>query len=321
MALDELKLDACRQTKAEPLASPAQGDEIVLQFFRPDAAVDVAIDRRGERRPQCSTTVNAAPATRFRPDTSPIFRPKTASVLTFQPWSREIGLSKKSNPFRRMPWPIGRPSRRPIRRRSSEIALAKSIQTNSPLRLVISAGGGPDSSVKLFGRPSSPWSVCAMYRSAGRSTRSDLPLRIACKRTAARTCTDSIPRGSAIDATLLGDRALAGTIDDAALVFVVDDAAPELSVKIADENRQFSGVLHLDAEISDTSLIETYHIRCKPESEFGSLACYFSTPRQEPVQWKLATVEDDDATRIVSQAVNSFSSGLASRAIAGRGRR
>ena len=49
LELVELTLAGCRQTKAEPLAAPSVGEAIALQYFRPDADVNIALTHHGER--------------------------------------------------------------------------------------------------------------------------------------------------------------------------------------------------------------------------------------------------------------------------------
>ena len=64
LELNALRLQGARQTKVEPLAAPLAGEAITVQFFRPDADVQVAIAPQPERlRFRSGTTIDVRGST------------------------------------------------------------------------------------------------------------------------------------------------------------------------------------------------------------------------------------------------------------------
>ena len=307
LALDGLTLHGCRQTKAEPLPAPSMGDAIAIQYFRPDADVEIGLARGGERlQSQCGTSIDVRGGTmtgrfladitaengecfKLSADVSPswiIDSVETVPADSLADWSYTPG----AGPAARL-----------------DITLAKSIRPDRPLRLLV--GGrwrrAPRGEQLRF---SDLEMVTLRGVTASRcvsAVHSAAPFQL--QTTGGQELLRLDPaRLSRIDAALLGG----GPIADGTLSFVDDEAAQDLTVTIANEVPRFSGSVHLDAQVSDTALVETYRIRCQPESaELDRLLVHFSRRRDEPIRWSLVTPDNEGTTGNASFTGATFTNG------------
>ena len=304
LELDELTVRGCRQTKAEPLPAPSVGDAIAIQYFRPDADVEIDLARGGERlKAQSGTSIDVRGGTmtgRYLADinaengecfklsagVSPswiIDSVETVPADSLADWSYAPGAGSAAR---------------------LDITLAKSIRPDRPVRLLV--GGRWRRSPR------------------GEQLRSGDLKMVTLRGVTASRCVSAVHAAAPYRLQTSGGDELvrldprdfrrptrhfwaALSIADGTLAFVDDEAAADMTVTMANEIPRFSGAVHLDAQLSDTTLVEAYRIACKPESaELDRLLVHFTRRRDEPVRWNLVTPDSEGATANASFTERSF---------------
>ena len=276
LELNGLTLRGCRQTKTEPLTAPAVGDAITLQYFRPDADVDVALARRGQRlEAQSGTMIDVRGGTmtgcclvdvtaqegecfELAADVSPswiIDSVESVPANSVADWRYKAG----NGPAAQL-----------------DISLLKSIRPDRPLRLIVSGRWRRAPKGERL-RPNDLQLVTLRGVTA---TCAIAAIHPATPYRSQTTGAEGLHRLdpahlAAADASLLGGAPIA----DGTFVFVDDEIGEGLTVAVATETPRFSGAVHLDAQVADSTLVESYRLRCKPESaELGSIACSLLAP-------------------------------------------
>lgn len=316
LELDELTLKGCRQTKAEPLPAPSLGDAISLQYFRPDADVNVAIKRRGDRlQVRSGTTIDAGGNRLTGHYVADVSAQEgecfSLSAGVSPDWIIDSVETVPTDALADWSYKPSAGSAFPL-----EIALAKSVRPDQPVRLIINGRWRRAPPGERL-RPNDL--ALATLREAPATRRvvavhPGPPYRL--QTTGAETLHRLDPKQlSAIDTALLGG----GSIGEGTLLFVDDEAADDLAVRLANDTPRFSGTVRLDAQITDASLVEAYRIRCKPESaELDRLLVHFSRRREEPMRWTLVD-SDSGATQAGNRVAIGRPSASDASGIAGIG--
>ena len=292
LELNELTLRGCRQTKTEPLTAPAVGDAITLQYFRPDADVDIALARRGERlQAQSGTMIDVRGGTmtgrclvdamaqegecfELSADVSPswiIDSVDSVPANSVADWSYKAG----NGPAAQL-----------------DISLAKPIRPDRPLRLIVNGRWRRAPRGERL-RPNDLQLVTLRGVTTTRGIAAIHPATPYRLQTAGAEGLHRLDPAPPCDVRRGAARAVV-RLPSGALVFANDDeAARGLDRHGGDGNTPFyAGSVHLDAQVADSTLIESYRLRCKPESaELDRLLVHFSRRRDEPIRWNLATAE------------------------------
>ncbi len=270
------------------MPAPSAGEAIGLQFFRPDADVQIALARRPDRlQARSGTTIEVRGGTmtgRFVADLTAL-EGDTFSLAADVPaswiidsvesapagdvirWNRQIGAGQNTR---------------------LHIAFDRAIRPAAPFRLVISGRwrrpplgarlrladlkmvtlNGPIAARRLIAiHPEAPYQL--------EMTGADLLKRF---------------DPNQID---LADAELVGP-GHGGLAFVDNDSAADLQVEIGSQLPRYSGSVQIDARVEDTALVESYRLTCTPESaEVDRLLVHFSRRRGEPPRWSLAAAETE----------------------------
>ncbi len=289
LQIDDLQTHGCRQTKAEPLASPARGEMIGLQFFQPDADVDIVLGRQADHfEARCATAIDARGSTiggRFAADLRAIdgecfsLEARVAASwivdsVESTPPNLLSGWTQES-----LPEGIAR-----IR-----LTLNRAIRGDRPARLTLSG---------RWRRPPRGESLklddMEMVHLLGIKTvrqvvalHAGAPYRLEMKDDGLAQRLD-IQQLDAADVALLPGLAAGSTL------FVASGAAPEMAVTIGTETPHFAGDVHLDVRVGNDTLTETYTFSCSPEStEIDRLLIKFSGKQSEPLVWSLGGAKAD----------------------------
>jgi hypothetical protein len=283
LELNALRLQGARQTKVEPLAAPLAGEAITVQFFRPDADLQVAIAPQPERlQYRSGTTIDVRGST--------MSGRYVADIAAIQGECFELEADIAPS------WIIDSVDSIPAgavadwNRAGSDNAVGR-------LRINLSKSIRPERSLRLV--------VRGRWRRAPLGERlhpDDLEM-VGLRRIKAERRLAVIRLATAFRSQFIGADGL-HRLDlkhldpaDAALVgdepggsaLVLDDAAVGLAVALDSETPRFSGEVQQVVKVTDRMLTESYVFHCTPESaELDRLLIHFSRARAEPLHWRLA---------------------------------
>ena len=297
LELTSLDLDGCRQTGLSrgTAARPQKG--LTVQLYRPQARIVAAFSRPPPQLAVMSGTSIELGTTLVTSRLVADFRCTSGSVFRLEgtvPAGWIIDSVDSEPPDVVDYWSLDSSG---DGRRELHIRLRESLRPQQQLRLVVSGqhpGKGPAASwdvgsLKLinFERATTQRELVAV--------RPETPLQL-------RLSGDSELTRFEPDALNDTDASLVAA-QDGDLVFDGATASRRVNVSLSRETPQFDADLEVDAVVVDGRLLETYRIRCAPESSYvDRITSHFSQTRDEPLKWSL-TGEGDvalDATRLVA---------------------
>ena len=314
LALVDLAVQEGRQVQTSPLPPPQSGQMAEFQWFSPDAAIDVCLvqaesplefdsgttlELSGEdMAAEVTARFRLAQGQRFQIEATVSDRWTVDSVETvpanaLEDWNvqrREPDFPEKATE-KQVPG---------LRSDSDEtcdafapkarltIRFAKSLSAQRPLKVIIQARHHYSPLGRTLSRDDVvPIEFCGA--SGGRhlvSIRAAEGYRLQWTEPERLTRVD--PQNlTAGELDLFDDR-------PEGMVFVDDAPAASLAVAVVPQAPSYSAAIHVEAEVTDTGVRESYAIRCLPEgTKVDRLLVQFSQPRDIPLLWDFAPHEDD----------------------------
>ncbi|HEV2971624.1 MAG TPA: hypothetical protein VGY55_16730 [Pirellulales bacterium] len=282
LELNDLRTSGCRQTKQEPLPRPEQGEAITLQYFRPDADVNITLSRRPDRIEIQSGTVIEVRGTTITGRSNVDVTARNGecfSMAATVPPSWIIDSVESAPSGNVANWSVDPPAGGAAR---LTVSLTRGVRADRSLRLTVTGRWrrsplgetlkADDLQLLNFqdvkvGRRLVAIRAAAPYR-----------LQLAGAENLGRLDPDRLEPA---DAALLGP-SIGGT------VFVADRGAAALAVKVGKETPKHSGEIHILLKVADDSLTESYTLTCAPQSAaIDRLLVHFSLARSEALRWTM----------------------------------
>lgn len=304
LVVEQLALRHARQTKIAPLAAPRAGESLELQYFGPDAAVEVLLGqadspllvdsgtalefRRGEIGGRVVAAFRVGEGERFLLE---------ADVQ--RPWI--VDHVESIPPDALDDWNVDRRGPRP----TLKIRLAKAVSPTRPVRLVFS--------VRRLGAPlGQPWRADDLA-----------PLRFPAAAPGHRllavhaAAPFRLKRRGAERLALLKPQDLAAAqrelfIETPRDLLVEHQAAADLEVAMEVPKASYSATIRVEAMAHGGLLSESYWFECVPGGvPVDRLLVHFSTRRSTPLRWMLGAGEEDQlvARRLHAPAEGSTAQG------------
>jgi hypothetical protein len=289
--IEQFQSAGCRQSGFEPLAAPRSGESLQLEFFGPDATLELSLAQRQPAVQITSGTAMLLGEGKINSRVTADFRTADAAIFTLE---AEVTPSWTIDSVESLPadalddWTVE--SRGGGRRLA--LRLAKPLVAARSLRLVIAAR--------------------RLYASAGRSLAiNDLvPLRFPGSADDRRFM--SLRPLGAHALKLAGaerlrqvnpQRLTAAELDlfdqpPTDLLFLDDAGARQLRVSLEDRRPTYAATLHVEATAGGGGLQESYRLVCTPakSSPVDRVVARFSRRRAVPPRWSLAGEEEGGLT-------------------------
>ena len=283
LELSELHTRGCRQTKVETLPPPAEGEAVMLQYFRPDADVTIGLRRHADR-----FAVGTATTIDFRGTT---IGGRDVADLTAQQGecfalAADVPASWIIDSVESIPsggvatWSIEPESAGRLR---LDVGLTKALRPDRPVRLVVAGRWrrpplgatlrSDDLQMVQFHGVKSVRRLVALHAVS--------PYRLQLSGGENLTRLDPEQLAPA-DAALLGAAPIG-------ILYVADANAAPLTITVNRETPKYTGSIHLDLQVGDDSLQETYTLQCAPEAAaMDHVLVHFSAVRPAPLQWTIS---------------------------------
>ncbi len=307
LVLTQLDTDGCRQSRMAALPAPFNGESVEIQFFRPDASVDVVL-REPRKRMQvasgalvtlganditCRQTVSIDELGSDR---------RRIEIPVRTPWSIDSVEDMSTN--EPLPWEVDDPQPDGAR---LTVQLAGFDTSQRPIRLLVRGHRPPLPDpvfkarqlvmLRLNPRPNGDRLISVegaegmelVWTGAADLRRMD-PLNLTPQQL-----------------ELFPERPLGA-------LFAADTSFAQSTVGIDRQRARYSADIRIDAAVQSDTLVETYTIQCVPETtRMDRLLVRFSEARDAPLEWSLAGANSGQfsARRLTEseQAQNALSEG------------
>lgn len=283
LVIEQFAPVGCRQTGAEALAPPRQGESFQLQFFHPDATAELEVVEYRDRVEITSGTsiqwgeeeVRAAVRADFR------LKAGTRFQLAADLGPRWMVDSVESAPADAIDqWtvePDGQGGRQLV------VRLARALAPGRPIRLSVGARRLGAS----LGQALAIHELAPLHFDNDVSGRQLLGLRTpdACKLEYIGSAGGHVVPGESLQPTeveLLG-------ADQPMTVFRLEGSEQSPQVRLTALRPKFLAEVEVEARLGKNVLKEEYRIRCKPESaRLDRIVVWLSRHRDDPLEWAIA---------------------------------
>ncbi len=316
LEVQRLGLTHCRQSKTGSLAGPKPGESVELQYFSPDASVEVVLARpQAPMGLNCGTAVelhgteltgrvtadfSVADGERFELSARlgphwTIDSVESVPADALDDWVLSVvSPAPKANPETKINGkqkPQSAPPRKPARKtRKLTVRLAKALSPSRPVRLSIS-GRRLQSPLGRILRVEDLTPIRFESASGKRlvSVEAAEPYQLHLEGTDRSVRLD--PRGLETAELRLFAEPPRG------LLFADDAAADLLRVSLQAEKPHYSASVRMEATAEGTALTESYWLHCVPEAaRVERIVVHFSQPRNAPPRWTLGADDEQQLT-------------------------
>jgi len=283
LLMEHVKTTGCRQSGMGPLSAPRTGEAVHFQYFAPDAALDAVITLRQppvqlvsgtsiELGPEAikariAADLRVVDASRFTlsADLAPHWR--IDSIESIPPGAVEDWTVEKSGGEQRL-----------------QLHLAKALAPSRPLRLLVSAGRLPASSGKALGVAD----LVPLRLAAPGEMKRLISLRSSGACLLRMTGIESLHRRD--PRSLTADEKSLLNEPPGVLLFEDSPAASALEVTVEAQRPAFAATIQVEAAARDSTLQESYVLRCVPEStRIERILVHLWPGHSTPVRWTLGT--------------------------------
>ncbi len=285
------RLPSGRQISREPSAEENGGESIDLQLFHPEAVVEVVVDRPADRvELRCGTSLDWQ-EDRVQAKTVAELRAAHGErflvTATVQPaWTVDSVEAQIIDPSEEEDPDVlegFREEKTAGKGRVLKISLRKALQKGRSIRLIVTSHRPvdfpPDSGIETF-RPLQLHEVKTVKELMSAHTDPAHQLKLSGNIELTRLVTESLDPA---DMNLLEDRT-------GSLAWAVDAKAGRDAFRLnrTSEKPRFSASIRVEATLKDESLVETYALRCEPESApVAQLLVHLSQDRDSPLDWSV----------------------------------
>ena len=292
LSLDRRTVVGGRQTQSAPLPAPQSGESAEFQCYGPEAAIEIALTRPEPRmEADCGSSLElsrvdmaaevtgafrVAEGERFQIEANVAPRWTIDSVDTIPPdaledWSVQQAKSAQSR---------------------LQIRLAKAVSPARPVRVIVTGRYH----FSPIGRVLSTSDLLPIEFRGVQLGKHLVAIRAAescrLKLSGAEQLTRADPQGLTPAELGLFDNSSHG------LLFVDDAQAASLRVAIEPQSPNYAATVHVEAMATEAGLIESYQIRCVPQSvRVDRVDVQFSQARKVPLRWTIGDEEDQVTIR------------------------
>lgn len=279
LVLEQIAVHGARQSKTAPLAMPAGGESIELQYFGADATIDIVVDQPDQRfQVDCGTIVDLAAAEVTAQMTARMqLSQGERFVVRADVGSQWLVDSVESDTDIVSDWTLVTAQ---DKSRQLVIRLKHAVTPRRPAVLYLKGHRATTLGEKIAG------GNLPMVRFSGQNGTQLLAVRAPESYDLQLLNADELNRR---DPSRLGTQELALFSEEpTGLVFAVDASLARLSLSLAARKPSYAGEVAIDAAAHGKSLHETYTIRCTPQgSRVERLLVNFSHGAKQSLHWTL----------------------------------
>jgi hypothetical protein len=313
LILDDLAPSSCRQIRTGPLPAPAEGEAVELQCFGPEATVELALRRRQKNlQISAGTTVRLTRSAAVAEVTADLRTADAGRFLLEADVARDWNIDSVQSTPREA---LGDWSQDATDAQASvlHVRFARSLGPNSPVKLLVRGrrslpAAAPDGAAQAtlassestppavalaglemlnFRNATTPLRLLALV--AGESSR----LRLTAERDLSRVPADHL---TPYEQALLTDE------EHADYILRLSSELPKGHVSIENERPRYTADVRIRASVSGGQLMESYTLRCTPQSKrLDRVVVCFTPPRDEPLRWSIG---DEGRGQLVARRVD-----------------